>query len=163
MAQLGQEFDASNYDPTKDPDLYQAGDYRACITASEIKATKDGHGKYAALTFQFLDPPYKNRKMWVNLNLWHQDVTVKGYAERDMRKIQNATGVTKLKDTNELHNIPILITVQIAKDKLGNVVNKIKTYKPCHAGPQQQQFAASQPATTSTPFAGQQAPWGGPA
>jgi len=164
MADLGGVFDAKTVEPNNGFDTIPAGDYRACITASEIKQTNDGQGRYVKLTFQLLDDPYKNRKLWENLNLWNKSAEAVRIAQGTLSGIGRAVNVLEIKDTSQLHNLPLIIKLKVKTDKDGNKENRIGGYKPCHAGPQQQQtFAASQPATTSTPFAGQTAPWGGPA
>lgn len=164
MADLGGVFDSTKVAPNEGFDVLPAGDYRACITASEIKPTKDGQGRYVKLTFQLLDDPYKNRKLWENLNLWNKSAEAVKIAEGNLSKIARAVNVLTLTDTSQLHNLPLIIKLKVKTDADGNKENRIGGYKACHAGPQQQQTAAaSQPATTSTPFAGQQAPWGGPA
>lgn len=163
MADLGGVFDAKTVEPNDGFDIIPAGDYRACITASEITPTKDGLGKYVKLTFQLLDPPFKNRKIWERLNLWNRSAETVRIAQGTLSAIGRAVNVLEIKDTSQLHNLPLIVHMKVVTDKDNNKENKIVSYKACHAGPQQQTFTASQPATTSTPFAGQQAPWGGPA
>ena len=45
-------FNATNIDTTSQFDAIPAGDYEAMVTASELKATKDGTGQYLELTLE---------------------------------------------------------------------------------------------------------------
>lgn len=162
MADLGGVFDATTVEPNQGFDAIPAGDYRACIVASEVKSTKDGKGRYVKLTFQILDGQFQNRKLWENLNLWNPSQEAVKIAQGTLSAIARAVNVLQVQDTSQLHNKPLTISVKVKADQNGNKENRIGSYKPAQvAAP-----AAFQPAGTSEPpraFAGQQAPWGGPA
>ncbi len=128
MANLN-NFDATNVDPSVALDPIPAGKYLAAITDTEMKPTKAGGGKYLQLTFQVLDGEYKGRLVWARLNLENKsEMTVK-IARGELSAICRAVGVMAPKDSVELHNIPLEISVGLKKrDDNGEFTNVIKGY-----------------------------------
>lgn len=135
-------FNANNVEPIGDFDPIPAGKYLAVITASEMKATKNGNGHYLELTFQVIEGPCKNRLLWSRLNLDNpNDLTVQ-IARAELSAICRAVGVTQPKDSVELHNLPLVVTVKCKnREDTGDVVNEIKNYtkkEPVAAAPASQ-------------------------
>jgi hypothetical protein len=140
-------FDARNVEPTADFEPIPAGKYLAMIVGSETKPTKSGNGSYLQLTFQILDGPYKNRLLWARLNLVNTNSTAVQMAQAELSAICRAVGVMAPNDSVELHNLPLLITVQCKKrGDTGEIQNEIKGYAKKEAANGQPQQAA-----TSTP------------
>lgn len=150
MAELGFSFNADEVD-TSSYELIPDGDYKAIIVETEKKTNKMGDGAYLACTFEIVDVVCNGRKLWVNLNLWHAKEEVRGYAEKDLAAICKAVGVTKdLRDSSQLENIPLTITVKIKTRKdNGETENRITKYSA--SGPQAttQQVRPTQPAATA--------------
>lgn len=146
MANLG-NFNANNVDPATDFEPIPAGKYLAVITDSEMKPTKSGNGHYLELTFQVIDGPCKNRLLWSRLNLDNPKAQAVQIALGELSAICRAVGVMQPKDSSELHNLPLLITVKCKKrEDTGDITNEIRGYAKKEAadgGPQQE--------TTSTP------------
>jgi len=121
-------FNANNVEPMSDFDPIPAGKYTAIITASEMKDTKSGNGSYLELTFQIIEGEYKNRLLWGRLNLDNpNELTVK-IARAQLAAICRSVGVTEPKDSCELHNLPLIISVKQKTDDDGEVRNEIKSY-----------------------------------
>lgn len=140
-------FNAANVEPAIDFDPIPAGKYLAVITASEMKPTKTGNGTFLELTFQVLEGQYKNRMLWSRLNLDNPNAQAVQIAQAELSAICRAVGVITPKDSIELHNLPLLVTVKVKKrEDTGDLVNEIKAYakKEAATGQPQQQ-------TTSTP------------
>ena len=140
-------FDANNVDPATDFEPIPAGKYVAIITDSEMKPTKSGSGHYLELTFQVIDGPFKNRLLWSRLNLDNPNAQAVQIAQGELSAICRAIGVMQPKDSIELHNLPLLITVKCKKrEDTGDVTNEIRGYakKEAATGTPQQE-------TTSTP------------
>ena len=159
MADLGGEFDATKVDPNQGFDAIPAGDYRACIVASEVKPTKANDGRFLKLTIQILDGQFQNRKLFENLNLWNKSEEAVKIAQGTLSAIARAVNVLQVRDSSSLHNKPFTISVRVKADANGNKENCVGSYKPA-------QVAAPAAFTQAEPqraFAGQQAPWGGPA
>jgi len=152
MATLN-NFDASQVDPSVALDPIPAGKYLAVISDSEYKPTKAGGGKYLQLTFQVLEGEYKGRLVWARLNLENKsEMTVK-IARGELSAICRAVGVMQPKDSIELHNIPLEISVGLKKrDDNGEFTNVIKGYTKKGAG-----ASAPRPAAAAGP--GSTPPW----
>lgn len=123
-------FDASQVEPASSFDPLPAGKYLAAITNSEMKATKAGTGSYLALTFEVLDGPYKGRLVWARLNLQNPNATAVQIAQADLSAICRAVGVLAPKDSVELHNLPLVITVKCKKrNDTGDITNEVGGYE----------------------------------
>jgi hypothetical protein len=140
-------FNANEVDPSSDFEPIPAGKYLAMITDSEMKPTKANDGAYLQLTFQVLDGPCKNRYVWARLNLQNRNQTAVQIARAELSAICRAVGVMAPKDSFELHNLPLVITVRCRKNKeTGELGNEVRGYaKKDAAAGQPQQGAASTP------------------
>lgn len=92
-----------------------AGWYTAEITKSELKDTREGGGKYIALTFKIIESEeYDGRFVFTNLNIVNKNPTAVKIARSDLKKICSACGIDdELEDTEDLHNIPLQIKLKI--------------------------------------------------
>jgi hypothetical protein len=155
MADLN--FNANEVDPSAGFGLIPRGDYDAVIVSSERKATKSGDGFYLSLTFQIIAGEFQNRKLWSNLNLWNKNEQATQIARGDLSAICRSVGVLTVKDSSELHNKPLKISLAIKKNKQSDEdENRIVGYKARHAGP-----ATATAAPTAAPAAAPAAsPWG---
>ncbi len=128
MANLG-NFDANNVEPATDFEPIPAGKYLAVIVGSEMKPTKTRAGHYLELQFQLLDGPYKNRLLWSRLNLDNPNRQAVQIAQGELSAICRAVGVLQPKDSIELHNLPLQITVKCKKrDDTGDITNEVRAY-----------------------------------
>lgn len=124
-------FNATEVEPTSSFDALPAGKYLAAITESEVKPTKNGAGSYLQLTFTILDGEYKGRILWARLNLNNPNATAVKIARSDLSAICHAVGVLQPRDSVELHNIPLIITVKCKKrSDTGELTNEIKGFTP---------------------------------
>ena len=137
-------FNADEVDPATDFEPVTAGKYLTVITGSEMKPTKAGTGHYLELTFQIIEGEYKNRLLWARLNLDNPNDVAVQIARGELSSICRAIGVMQPKDSVELHNLPLLVTVKCKKrEDTGDVVNEIKGYAKKDAGQGQPQQAAT--------------------
>jgi len=121
-------FNATEVEPTSSFEPIPAGKYQAAITESEMKPTKNGSGSYLQMTFTIIEGEFKNRVLWA---------------------ICHAVGVMQPRDSVELHNLPLVITVKLKKrEDTGELTNEIKGYEPKAASTGQPQQA---PVTSNTP------------
>lgn len=128
MASLN-NFDANQVDPSVSLEPIPAGRYTALIADSEFKPTKSGAGKYLQLTLQVLDGEHKGRLVWARLNLENPNATTVKIARGELSAICRAVGVMQPRDSVELHNIPLQITVGLKKrDDNGDFTNVVKGY-----------------------------------
>ena len=149
MAYLG-SFDASQIEPA-DFSALPAGDYAVLISGSEWKPAKNG-GQYLALTLQVLEGAHAGRFLWHNLNLNHSNAKASENAQRELSAICRAAGKFQINDSEELHNIPLIVKVAYVPPKDdGNggqwpEKNQIKQWRPMNG-------AAAQPALIQAPAA----------
>ena len=135
MASLN-NFDANQVDPSVSLEPIPAGRYTALITDSEFKPTKSGAGKYLQLTLQILDGEHKGRLVWARLNLENANATTVKIARGELSAICRAVGVMQPRDSVELHNIPLEVTVGLKKrDDNSEFTNVIKGYARKGAAP----------------------------
>jgi hypothetical protein len=123
-------FDATQVPDQQDFSALPAGQYVVIATASEEKVTKAGTGKYLQITFEVMDGTHKGRKLWARLNLWNPNQTAVDIAQRELKGICMAVGVPRPNDSAELHNKPMLITVDVELDDRRRESNVIKKYEP---------------------------------
>ena len=143
-------FNANEVEPTTDFDPVPAGKYVAVITDSEMKPTKSGTGSYLELTFQVIEGEYKNRLLWARLNLDNPNDVAVQIARGELSSICRAIGVMQPKDSVELHNLPLLVTVKCKKrEDTGDITNEIKGYAKKEAS----QGEPQQAATNTPPWA----------
>ncbi len=123
-------FNASEVEPSAGFEVIPAGKYNAVISDSEMKETRSGTGKYLQLEFEVIDGEYRNRKLWSRLNLENPNPDAVRMARADLSAICRAVNVLTPKDSLELHNLPLVITVRCRKNQDDEMVNEIKGYAP---------------------------------
>lgn len=141
-------FDASAVEPSSGKDPIPAGKYIAVISASEMKPTKNGNGQYLELEYQVLDGEHKGRKVWSRHNLQHTNAQAVQIARGELSAICRAVGIMTPKDSAELHNLPLCVTVKVKKrEDNGELANDVTGWarKDAAAG------APQQAAPTTTP------------
>lgn len=142
-------FDANAVEPNAGFGLMPRGEYDAVIVSSERKATKAGDGHYLSFEFQVLSGEYQNRKLWANLNLWNKNDKAVQIAKGDLSAICRAIGVPTPKDSSELHNKPLKLSVAIKKNnQTDEDENRIVGYKSRNAGPAVEQSKPLSAVTT---------------
>jgi len=134
-------------------DPIPSGDYYAVIENSEYVTNKKETGMILNLTWQVIDGKFKGRKVFESLNLEHKNQQAQQIARGAMNAICTATGISNLKDSSQLHNIPMMITVGIQTDKTGMYPDKnnIKKHKAIEKGQAPAQQSAVE---TGTPANG---------
>ena len=143
MAQLG-DFNANEVEPGGDFEALPAGKYLAMVTASENKPTKSGSGSYLELTFEILEGPFKGRLLWARLNLQNPNATAVKIARAQLSALCRAVGVMTPRDSVELHNLPLTITVKCKnREDTGEITNEVKGFASKDAAAGQPQQAAS--------------------
>lgn len=124
-------FNANEVEPSTDFEVIPPGKYVAVITETEVKKNKAGTGTYLQLTFQVIEGEFKNRLLWARLNLDNPNATAVKIARAELSAICRAVGVLQPKDSCELHNLPLVITVRCKKKPdTGEIQNELKGYSP---------------------------------
>ena len=144
-------FDANQVEPSSGKDPVPAGKYVAAVTNSEMKPTKNGAGQYLELEYQILDGEHKGRKLWSRHTLQHTSAQTVQIARGELSAVCRAIGVMQPKDSAELHNLPMTVTVKLKKrEDNGEMANEVTawTKKDAAVGVPQQ---AGAPGGTATP------------
>ena len=154
MASLS--FDATSIDTTSHEPI-KAGTYEAVITASEIKANRANTGKGLNLTFEIISDSAKGRKVWAWINFQHQKQEAQRIGQEELARVCKAVGVSQLTDSEQLHNIPLMITVDV--DRNDATRNVIKAYKAKEGASGAAVVQTTTTATPTTAAATGAAPW----
>lgn len=121
-------FNAGDIDPMTEFEPLPAGKYVAVITKSEMKPTKSGKGSYLELTFQVLEGAHKGRQLWARLNLENPTALAEKIAQAELSSVCRAVGVLQPKDSSDLHDIPLVISVRQKAGQDGEVRNEVRGY-----------------------------------
>ena len=122
-------FNAAEVEPSKPATPLPAGKYLVSIVESEDKPTKSGTGSYVQFTFEVLDGEHKGRKQWARLNLNNPSAQAVQIARAELSAICHAVNVLSPRDSQDLHNIPLVIDVVLEKRKdTGAMTNRVKSY-----------------------------------
>lgn len=130
MAQLGATFDANAVEPNAPFEILPAGKYKAHIVGSEMRSTKNGSGQYLWLELEILDGEFQGRKTWDRLNLINDNEKAAQIAQRTLSAICHATGKLQISDSEELHFLPLMITVNVRPERGEYAAsNEVKGYE----------------------------------
>lgn len=123
------QFNASEVEPNSGFDPIPEGKYTAVISESEMRDTRAGTGRFLALTFQIIDGDYKGRNLWTNLNIENPNPKAVQIALGELSSICRAVGVPTPRDSSELHDIPLTVSVKLVRrSDNGELKNEIKGY-----------------------------------
>jgi hypothetical protein len=123
----------SNYDlqnvKANDFEVIPPGDYPAIITECEEKPTKNNDGKRLNLKIQILDGKFQNRILFDGLNTENKSAIAQQIGRAQLKAVCIAINNLNPKDSSEILNKPLTVTVKVGKDQDGNPRNEIKGYK----------------------------------
>lgn len=135
MVQLKERFKASEHVASQPGyEILPPGEYEVVITSSEEAVAKSSGNTYIKLTFQIIDGDFKGRNVWHNLILTAGSMEGQRKIDGIITSLCNACGVDEFEDTNDLHDIPliILLTQKPEADGFG-AQNKITSFKSAKA------------------------------
>ena len=132
MAFLDQEFDIKEMpESSGDGDFkpFPAGMYTARITGAELKDTKAGNGgQYIALRLDITGPSHQGRVVWSNLNIKNPNPKAEEIGIQQLGDIMRATGIGKVKDTDQLIGGDVSIKVVIKLSEEWGDKNEVKSF-----------------------------------
>lgn len=124
-------FNADQIEPATPMEVLPAGKYLCMAIASELKPTKNGSGEYLQITFEVLDGVGKGRKIFERLNIRNANKTAEEIAQRALSALCHAVGVIQLNDSEQLHNLPVMLDLGVEDGKDGySPQNRVKGYSP---------------------------------
>lgn len=132
-----------------------AGTYVAIAVASGMKPTKAGNGQFLEVTFEVLDGQYKGRKAWARMNLINSNATAVGIARKELGNLCRAVGVIHPNDSADLHNKPLLITLNVVPGQRREQ-NEITKYEAVATAGQTPVMGGQAPAANQAQSFGQQ-------
>jgi len=100
----------SNFDPLP------KGDYIVQITDSELAPNKNNTGTNLTLKLVVQEGKFKNRILFDNLCVQHQNVTAQNIAQTRLKRISEALGLKQIKDTSQLHDQNLSLSLDIEFD-----------------------------------------------
>lgn len=121
-------FDATNVEPADSFDCLPKGKYLCMAIDSKIKPTKSGTGEYLEITFEVIDGQGKGRKIWDRLNIRNSNKKAEEISQRQLSALCRSIGVMNLSDTDQLHNIPVVLDVEIEQREGYDPQNRVKGY-----------------------------------
>lgn len=126
MAQLNYDVNAEELESTFEP--VPAGQYNVIITDSSFDNNKNNTGKVLILTYQIMEGPFKDRKIFENLNLINPNKQAEEISKKALNSIGVALGFNKVEDSVQLHNKMLTIEVTVKKSEEYGLQNKIKKH-----------------------------------
>lgn len=127
---FGQSFNPADVKPQEDFEVLPPGKYPVLIEAAEIKQTKAGNGHYLKLTMSIIEGPYRNRKIWDQINIQNPSKECVEIGLRSLSAIGRALGLSAIKDTSQL-----LDKTCVAHVKVKGEQNQVRTYSALSQGP----------------------------
>ncbi len=122
------QFDATEFAPQpKSYDPLSPGMYQGMVIESAIKPTKAGTGEYIELVIQVTDGPQTGRRLWERLNVSNPNKTAEDIARSALAELCHAVGVQKLTSTEQLHDLPFQMEVQL--DRKDPSRNRVMGYQ----------------------------------
>ena len=115
-------FNADDFEDSFD--LLPKGDYEVEITDSEFKENSKKTGSFLSVTFKVVSGESKGRLLFDNFNLVHSNPKAVEIAQQQFSGLCKAVGVLTPGDSSDLHNIPLVISVDIDGE-----YNRVKRYK----------------------------------
>ena len=147
-------FNAAEVQPQGSFEPIPAGWYKAMITDSEFKPTKNGNGEYLQLRLDVTEGEHEGRVLFDRLNLNNPSQTAVEIAQRQLSAICRAVGVMTPQDSRDLHDRPLRVKVKIRPAGNGyEASNEIAAYEAAEDGGQ------AAPAQTGANGVAAKKPW----
>ena len=144
-------------------DLIPKGTYAAQVIESDVADTKTGGGKLLKLTLQITEGPFTNRRVWETINIVNRNAEAQKIGQRQFAELRAALGLGPIRNTQELHDRPLRISIKIEEGKDGyEPRNRVQRFMPyaggqapavSHSSPQPAQAQPSAPAQAASPSA----------
>lgn len=129
MADLGQTFNANDFEELGDFSPIPNGDYVVSIESTERKALNNAaNGDKLVVTYVVSDGDHAKRKLFDNLNMWHTgSPDAAQIAARTLAQICRVVGKPQIQDTDELVGCNLLVRVE-SEEYEGKTYNRVKAY-----------------------------------
>jgi len=130
MSKLFEGFSTVGESEMDDFEVIPAGTYTAMINKSEMKENKQKTGSFLNLHFKVTEGKFKDRMVFINLNLIHPNEQAVQIARKTLTSICKACGLVSIEETEELHGIEMEIKVTVKAESANfPASNEIKGFK----------------------------------
>ena len=141
-------FNVSEVAPAEEFKPLPEGKYEAVISDSDVKATRAGNGSYIQLEFEVVSGEHKGRRLWGRYNVENTNREAVEIGRAQFSAVCQAAGVPNPRDTAELHNRTLVLSVRYKRRKdTDELENVISGYKPKETAAQPAAPAQQQPST----------------
>ena len=124
-------FNVSEVAPEQEFAPIPEGRYEAVVTTSDVRPTRAGNGSYILLEFEVISGEYKGRKLWNRYNVENPNQDAVRIGRAQFAAVCRAVNVPSPKDTSELHNLSLILSVKCQKQRDSDEIeNVIKGYAP---------------------------------
>lgn len=160
MANLG-GFRPEEHEDAKDFDTVPAGWYEVQLVKSEVRQSKKNHSNHY-LWCEFIignSDGFDGRKLWAQLNVWNNNPEAARIGNSELKMLCVACGRLSgsVEDSEELHNIPIIVKTKVEKDGSGEQ-SKIVKYVPIDDQPRPAPGQSAPPQPSAPPQSRNEAP-----
>lgn len=114
--------------------LVPKGEYQAKVVESAVLPTASGRGEMLKLTFELLSGEVRRRRLVERFNIVNANAVAQRIAQQMLARLCAAADLSGIADSEELHDIPVMIRVDIRPGSNGyGDQNIIKDYRPLAA------------------------------
>lgn len=116
MVELKKAYNTDdNKEKLNDFSVIPPGEYTAEIIKSEMKQNQNKTGYYLALRWKIIKGDHKGKLLFNNLNLVHPNPVASQIADKALNSICAACNKLGVKDSEQLHGIPVVLVVALKK------------------------------------------------
>lgn len=158
---LDERFDVNSLPASEQNfEVVPEGWYTALIHSAEIRATKDGNGKYIKMRYDITGPTHSGRVVFGNLNIRNPSAEAERIGRQQLGDIMRAAGLATLDDTDQLASVSLQIKVGIRPASGGyDAQNTVKGWKPVDSAAPAVRPASGPPAAAPSAGARVAPPW----
>lgn len=148
---LDERFDVNSLPASEQNfEVVPEGWYTALIHSAEIRATKDGNGKYIKMRYDITGPTHSGHVVFGNLNIRNPSAEAERIGRQQLGDIMRAAGLATLEDTDQLASVSLQIKVGIRQASGGyDAQNIVKGWKPVDSAAHPAPAASARPAAPS--------------
>lgn len=130
MAKLTRAANVEGNNDTNSFEAIPAGEYLVAITKSVMADNKKRNGQHLTCHMKIIEGEFKGRILFELMNLDNPNPVAVDIANKTLNGICQACGKVGVEDSNELHNIPMIVVVAVKPgDAVNPPSNKMKGYK----------------------------------
>lgn len=103
---------------TSKPGAIKPGKYVATITEAKVEPLYSGKGKKLSTTIKIVDGDYKNRNIYHNFNIQHENKDAERIGKEQLKGLMQCLNLGDvLKSTDDLCGKPFLVVTKLEMDK----------------------------------------------